>query len=561
MDKHPDNRMQPPSICLVLNPLSVFTDCREWDSVGYALYDHHNGLDPNLSVPSSTASSLGSSWLSRVVNQQLVGKGASLGFPGLQGAEARPCGPLSPGGTARELGSTFGCFPFGAAVRVGPGASAAASGDQRHPGLSGLSIRRLRPQQGSVEAAGAAEGRSGGSEPGGAVELEAQATTESAEEPPVAVVVDQPEGDGKPPAPHASYTWPWGPVSVPGPSSWIPPSQGAGSQVNPVGGLQPWPGYMYQGAQSGPVPWQLWGSQSPSLQVGAGSPAPGVAQAGVSSHAVGNHAFGQPQWMWPPAAGIPYYPALGVMPYRAMPFGDTALPLGDHLTPATRDKILRGEFVDVFTLLFRELEKKDKEDMDDRDKERLKRRKIDRTWANWLPGMLIYAGVIARAQPQRAAPLFQYIDIVYRAHTEFVGAAWMQYDEEFRMRAAVDPTLPWDRIHQQLWLQLMAPAKPNLGDRSDSGHLVQRLSSPPGSRTSAGQPVQPRLLCWDFAYQGVCARRGCGFRHECPRCKGPHAFSACPRPRPRGGGSRPGGGQWKPSAEKGSNAHKAEGPP
>ncbi|XP_054838220.1 uncharacterized protein LOC129336467 [Eublepharis macularius] len=57
-------------------------------------------------------------------------------------------------------------------------------------------LNRLSALEGSVEAAGAAEGRSGGSEPGGAVELEAQATTESAEEPPVAVVVDQPEGDG-----------------------------------------------------------------------------------------------------------------------------------------------------------------------------------------------------------------------------------------------------------------------------------------------------------------------------------------------------------------------------
>ncbi|XP_060111188.1 semaphorin-6A-like [Heteronotia binoei] len=55
------------------------------------------------------------------------------------------------------------------------------------------------------------------------------------------------------------------------------------------------------------------------------------------------------------------------------------MPLGDHLTAATREKILRGEYVDVFSLLYRELEKKSKDELDEKDKEKLKRRKVDRT--------------------------------------------------------------------------------------------------------------------------------------------------------------------------------------
>lgn len=58
---------------------------------------------------------------------------------------------------------------------------------------------------------------------------------------------------------------------------------------------------------------------------------------------------------------------------------------GGSLAQATRDKILRGEYVDLFSLLYRELEKKDKDLLDDKEKEILKKRKVDRNWTNWCP--------------------------------------------------------------------------------------------------------------------------------------------------------------------------------
>lgn len=108
---------------------------------------------------------------------------------------------------------------------------------------------------------------------------------------------------------------------------------------------------------------------------------------------------GQVPWLgaygFPPAIPAP----CKMVPVAAIPLDDVALPLGDHQLATTKDKILHGEFVDIFSLLFRELEKKDKEDLDEKDKEKLKKLKVDRTWANWLPGYIIYAGLISRAQP------------------------------------------------------------------------------------------------------------------------------------------------------------------
>lgn len=110
---------------------------------------------------------------------------------------------------------------------------------------------------------------------------------------------------------------------------------------------------------------------------------------------------GQPAIQYP-GWGVYGYPSAATLPYEFTPVaalftGDVSLPLGDHLLSATKEKILRGEFVDIFSLLFRELEKKDKGDLDEKDNEKRKNRKVDRTWANWLPGFFIYAGVISHA--------------------------------------------------------------------------------------------------------------------------------------------------------------------
>lgn len=56
-------------------------------------------------------------------------------------------------------------------------------------------------------------------------------------------------------------------------------------------------------------------------------------------------------------------------------------------------------FVDFFALLYRELEKNNKQELDYKEKEVLKHRKMDRNCPSWVARFLIYAGVIARAQP------------------------------------------------------------------------------------------------------------------------------------------------------------------
>ena len=163
-----------------------------------------------------------------------------------------------------------------------------------------------------------------------------------------------------------------------------------------------------------------------------------------------------------------------------------------------------------------------------------------------------------RAQHWRALSLVQYLDLIYRAHVNYLGHAWLLYDELFRMRAVIHPNLCWDEPHPGLWLQYITTTQPRMGDRFDSGHLICKanLNFPP--RVPSAQTPQPRWLCWEFNSQGDCARKACKFRHQCTLCGGHHASINCFRAHAQKGGKeaganrKPDGGR---TAAKGAQAN------
>lgn len=65
--------------------------------------------------------------------------------------------------------------------------------------------------------------------------------------------------------------------------------------------------------------------------------------------------------------------------------------------------------------------------------------------------------------------------------------SWVWYNEEFRMRAALNPALRWDQINPPLWLQVMTVSRPRFGNRLDSGHVVTRSSAADGPQPMGGQ--------------------------------------------------------------------------
>ena len=163
-------------------------------------------------------------------------------------------------------------------------------------------------------------------------------------------------------------------------------------------------------------------------------------------------------------------------------------------------------------------------------------------------------GVVVKDQPWQALSLFQYLDLIYRVYVDFVGQAWLSYDKEFHMRSAIHPNLRWDEPLAGLWLQLMTPARPNLGDRTDSEHLIRNTVVNVTPPVNTGQVLQPHMLCFEYNAKGACSKKQCRFRHECTVCGGQHSSATCFRAGALRQAKGPRGGK-RPSS-RGSNAGK-----
>ena len=110
--------------------------------------------------------------------------------------------------------------------------------------------------------------------------------------------------------------------------------------------------------------------------------------------------------------GVWPYPSVpNTVPLGALPYGDYSMPLREHLTPATKENYNKANMLMYSTCLTEMLRRKNWT-KDEKEKEKHRRKKPDRIWVNWLPGFLIYAEVIVKAQPWRAQALFQYLDII-----------------------------------------------------------------------------------------------------------------------------------------------------
>lgn len=238
------------------------------------------------------------------------------------------------------------------------------------------------------------------------------------------------------------------------------------------------------------------------------------------------------------------------------PYGDVSLPLGGHLALSVKEKIWRGEYIDMFSLLHTEPEPVPKVGEPVRDTELTRRRKIDRNWTNWLYGYTIYMAVVTQIYPKKAGALIKYLDIIHRTLRDFGGQAWLHYDENFRRRAAHDPSLSWKAPQLELWVQIVLPSKPVAGDRSDSGHLIARNAGPNHSAPSGAQGVQRPRACFQFNSTGKCTKSGCNFSHICPICGGKHSARFCEKGgwskgKFTQGGKRGDGGQPPASSGKG----------
>ena len=219
-----------------------------------------------------------------------------------------------------------------------------------------------------------------------------------------------------------------------------------------------------------------------------------------------------------------------------------------HLDPMLRERISRGEFVELDRLLprqrsFSSVGEDNRMNIVQRDGQTFfvpaaSPKKINSV-CKWEQAFRIYAAVYSEANPSRAAEIWQYVHVINVAAAAYVWDNVSFYDITFRQLMASNPARPWSKIYNQMWnIAMREPL--NRGNWNYSGNSnsngyrrnsggSQHNGHHNGQNSNNQQKRKPRY-CWVFGRGGNC-RDGdkCKFVHRCSYCdKADHYKNVCP---------------------------------
>lgn len=183
-------------------------------------------------------------------------------------------------------------------------------------------------------------------------------------------------------------------------------------------------------------------------------------------------------------------------------------PLGFHLPLAMKEKIVKGEFVDLISLLPSQREAVARR-VEEKGGEEERKRSLPKTFNNWLQGFGIFAAILCEKFPAYSVGLFQHLDSVLEAYRCYGGMSWYLYDEMLRQKMAIYPHLRFGEKDVMLWLSLMIPQK-------------QPMLKPSGMT-----PSLRKGICFSYNEANCKFMMNCKYKHECAFCGGYHPVSRC----------------------------------
>ncbi|KAJ1197239.1 hypothetical protein NDU88_001101 [Pleurodeles waltl] len=128
--------------------------------------------------------------------------------------------------------------------------------------------------------------------------------------------------------------------------------------------------------------------------------------------------------------------------------------LAAHVSAEVKEKIWKGEFVDIFSLIRakrREVEVKEKETKSSFYGER--KPKVEESITNWLLGFNVFMSVLLEKKPELGTSLIYYANKIMKAQHTYGGTAWLEYDRDFRWAKVEDPSIGWDQTEVNVWLE------------------------------------------------------------------------------------------------------------
>ena len=212
-------------------------------------------------------------------------------------------------------------------------------------------------------------------------------------------------------------------------------------------------------------------------------------------------------------------------------------PLGASLPASVREKIVKGEFLDLELLSNRWKFSPPSQgiplSLDAEGKlvlQEPKRKYQISSILGWTDAFLVFLAVFSSAHPSRVQELLKYMHIVRTAAAQYPGKGWLEYDRQFRMRQQRRPSRSWATIDGELWaLLVQAPAwqHPQWGGGQGAGFGSSGVRPSHSFRSQPNSSFQRSNVCYAFN-RGKCSFPKCKFAHKCSRCNSPrHGSVKC----------------------------------
>ncbi|KAJ1181418.1 hypothetical protein NDU88_006625 [Pleurodeles waltl] len=172
--------------------------------------------------------------------------------------------------------------------------------------------------------------------------------------------------------------------------------------------------------------------------------------------------------------------------------------LAAHVASEIKEKIWKGDFVDIFSLIRakrREVESKDKDTKASSYTD--KKPKIEENITNWLLGFNVFMSVMLEKKPDIGLSMIFYANKILKAHHIYGGNAWLEYDRDFRWAKVEDPAIGWDQTEINVWLECVNNKLP-----SKQPFRAQYTSDKKGSCWAFNKKVCSRPP-WDVQIQAL----------------------------------------------------------
>ena len=210
--------------------------------------------------------------------------------------------------------------------------------------------------------------------------------------------------------------------------------------------------------------------------------------------------------------------------YMPNPVTFLSSPLGAHVPHTLRDKIWRGEYVELTKLL------PANSGADDYAHESQTARKPPPpplSIADFMSAFHTLAAIRTERFPADAPGMLKHADTVQQMHNMFGAEAWRFYDRQYRLAQQHNPAMKWGLTHGELYMQATALGL-KAASKQPQCSSGNRTNADNGSTHRRNLDLRPNT-CWTYQSRGFCDKKDCLYplTHNCYICQDTHPTSHC----------------------------------